>query len=334
MFLLKELKTGNLDDLNFHSDLVPSLRKMIKDNSMPHLIFHGIEGSGKKTLINTMLRELYGNNVTYLKKIPYKIIGSGNTTTKVDIVQSPHHIIIDPNKNNFDRYIIQSVIKEYATKLSLSFYLDKKYIYKTILINNVGNLSYYAQTSLRRTLEKYSNTCRFIMWVDNLSKIIEPLQSRCLCIRVSSPTRYDIFNNIVKVNDKYNLKLEPSDYMYVIDKSNRNYKLSMWLLSLKINNMPYEISIDKAINEIINLIINGNRDNVLKIRKILYDLTITLISNTDIIRIITNNMCSRKSISFDKKISIIENAAKYEYRCKKSRREIIHLEAFIISIIC
>ena len=76
--------------------------------------------------------------------------------------------------------------------------------FKIVLINCVDNLSYYAQASLRRTMEKYANTCKFIFICDQLSKIIEPLRSRCLCVRVPVPDNLAIYI-LFKITNKEKL---------------------------------------------------------------------------------------------------------------------------------
>ena len=62
-------------------------------------------------------------------------------------------------------------------------------------------MSYYAQTSLRRTMERYNDKCRFMMWCKSLSKVIEPLQSRCICLRIPSPTDDELFRYIFKISN-------------------------------------------------------------------------------------------------------------------------------------
>ena len=49
-----------------------------------------------------------------------------------------------------------------------------------------------AQHALRRTMEKYAGTCKIIMCCTSVSKIIEPLRSRCMVIRVSAPNDEEV----------------------------------------------------------------------------------------------------------------------------------------------
>ena len=150
---------------------------------------------------------LYGKEVNNIEDNNYTISGSGNKVKEVIIKQSDFHIMIEPDDKNFDKYLIQDVVKEYAKRIQINLFKSKK-IFKSVIINNLDNFSYYAQTSLRRTLEKYSGTCRFIMWCKSLSKVLEPLKSRCICIRIGSPTYDELFKLALRISAKENLNLK------------------------------------------------------------------------------------------------------------------------------
>jgi replication factor C subunit 3/5 len=171
----------------FHKEILNKLKTISSDDCMPHIILYGNPGIGKKTLINLFLEMIFDNTIYNLDDSKYTVISSGNIENEVIVKQSDHHIIIEPNNNNFDRYLIQDIVKEYARRYPLCIF-EKSRNFKAVQINHLDNLSYYAQTSLRRTIEKYSKTCRFIMWCYSLSKVIEPLRSRCLCIHVPTQT--------------------------------------------------------------------------------------------------------------------------------------------------
>ena len=104
MFFVDKYAPNDPDDILFHKRELELLKKMSQDNSVPHIIFSGPEGSGKKTLIKLFLEMLYDKDVHTLNDSIYRVSGSGNTTTDVVIKQSNYHIVIEPNNNNFDRY--------------------------------------------------------------------------------------------------------------------------------------------------------------------------------------------------------------------------------------
>ena len=73
-----------------------------------------------------MLENIYDKSVHQIKEVKYTILGYGNTKTKVDIRQSNYHIIIEPNNNGFDKYLIQEIVQEYARRQMLNIFKTKK----------------------------------------------------------------------------------------------------------------------------------------------------------------------------------------------------------------
>jgi len=344
MFLIDKYSPKHNKELYFHKNVIEKLKIMSKDESIPHIIFYGPEGAGKKTIINMFLEMIYDKYVNDLVDSIYTVKGSGNTTTQVTIKQSNYHIVIEPNNNNFDRYLIQDVVKEYARRMPLNVFTTKK-SFKTVLINNIDNLPYYAQTSLRRTLEKYSSTCRFIMWSRSLSKVIDPLRSRCFCFQIKAPTKAQLFKFLlhitsqenIKLNlddaSQENIKLNLDDYTNILDNCDNNIKKTLWSLDLLNCNQSYVTTYDETIDKIAHLLSSNKLQSILLIREYIYNIMITNIDGTKIIKDILNNLLKNDDISFNDKIQITKNASKFEHNLIRGRREIIHLEAFITAVI-
>lgn len=57
-----------------------------------------------------------------------------------------------------------------------------------VIINEADSLSRDAQAALRRTMEKYMSNMRIILCANSTSKLIAPIKSRCLLVRVAAPT--------------------------------------------------------------------------------------------------------------------------------------------------
>jgi replication factor C subunit 3/5 len=321
----------NLSKCFFHKEIFLRLKKISEDDGMPHIIFYGNPGSGKKTMINLFLEMIYDDSVYKLDNSKYTVISSGNIENEVFVKQSDHHIIIEPNNTNFDRYLIQDIVKVYAKKYPLSIF-EKNKPFKTVQINHLDNLSYYAQTSLRRTMEIYSRSCRFVMWCYSLSKVIEPLRSRCLCIHVPTQTDDELIKWLYHIACLEKINLKPHIIHKILSDSNGNLKKILWKLDLyknlnKTENM-YQQYIKKLMEEI-----NGEA-NIKKIRDFVYNMTVTNISSNTIIKDILNIILStNNNISDGKKMCIINKTSEYEYRLSKGRRDIIHIEAFINIII-
>jgi replication factor C subunit 3/5 len=316
----------------FHKEELQLLKKMASDSSIPHIIFYGPTGSGKKALVKQFLETLYKDkSVHKLIDTPYKVYSGNNKANDVVIKQSNYHIIIEPNNNNFDKYLIQYVVKEYAKKLPLCMFTNEK-PFKIVLINNIDNLSYYAQTSLRRTIEKYSSTCRFIMLCKSLSSVIDPIRSRCFCFKINSPTNGELTNLIFDVAYKEQINLELDIFKKILYFSEGNIKRILWGLQMVKLGMKQTTLYDISIKSIFDKLISNDLEEILSIRILIYNIMITNITGIQIMRDILKKILKSKKVNETCKLNVAEIAAKYSNNLTRCRREIIHLEAFIVGV--
>lgn len=324
-------KTHSPSKCYFHKEILEKLKTISSDDCLPHIIFYGNPGSGKKTLINLFLEQIFDKSVYNLDDSKYNVVSSGNIENEVIVKQSDYHIVIEPGNNNFDRYLIQDIVKEYARRYPLCIFESSRE-FKMVQINHLDNLSYYAQTSLRRTVEKYSKTCRFIMWCYSLSKVIEPLRSRCLCIHVPTQTDEELIKWTFNIASLEKIKLNFNTLINIIETSNGNLKDILWKLDMykycgRITNC-YQIALNDLIDEILTT------HNILTIRDYIYKMMITGITSGMIIKDVLDIILVKISnYPKDKILKIINFASMYEYRLSKARRDIIHIESFIENII-
>lgn len=133
--------------------IVERLSAYVRTRSMPHLLFAGPAGSGKTTCAIALARELYGeqwrDNLIEL---------NASDERGIDIVRGK--------------------VKDFARAASIGG-AD----FKIIFLDEADSLTADAQAALRRTMERYTQTCRFILSCNYSSKIIEPIQSRCAVFR-------------------------------------------------------------------------------------------------------------------------------------------------------
>lgn len=330
MFYTDKYTPQNIEDAFFHKELLNLLKIMSSDEEIPHIIFYGSEGSGKKTIIKLFLEMLFDKSVHKTKDTIYKVTGSGNKKTDEAVKQSNYHIVIKPNNNNSDRYLIHDIVKEYAKRKSLGVFQTNRN-FKLVLINSIDNMSYYAQSSLRRTMERYNHNCRFVMWCRSLSKVIKPLQSRCICLRVKSPSDEELFRHILNISIKENINVGLEKYAEIISKSKGNIKSALWELQFLKFKYDMDTNYAQSINQIIKLILEKKLENVQTIRNILHSLMITNVDDTTILRDIIDAISMSNNFSDNLKQQIIQVGAIYENQLVKGRREIIQFDAFITS---
>ena len=253
MFFVDKYIPKNINDVFFHKKIYELLEIMANDNSVPHLLLHGPRGCGKKTMVNIFLQLLFDDTVNILKNVSYTVSGSGNTITIEEFMQSFHHIFIEPTGNNHDRYLIHDVIKVYVGRASYNI-IKSRHNFKIVVINNVDIMSESVQFSLRRTIEQYSDHCRFIIISNSISKIIDPLASRCLCMNVKSPDINDIIDYSFHIGKLENITLTLDRLAYIITKYNGNVKNVLWILQIFKINQHYIENIIDCFNQIKTLL--------------------------------------------------------------------------------
>lgn len=258
MFFIDKYIPKTEEELVFHKHIYNILKIMSEDDSIPHIIFHGSTGTGKKTMVQLFMKLLFGDSILNYKKLPYNVSGSDNTITIEEFEQSFHHIFIEPKGNNHDRYLIHDVIKLYITKTRFNL-IKSKHNFKLVIINNIDIMSESVQFSLRRTIEQYSEHCRFILISKSISKIIKPLSSRCKCIAIKSPDIQDITSYIYDISYKENINITLDRLAYIIDKYDGNIKNMFWILQMyKIN----DVYINNIKNNFAQINLNLNKLNI------------------------------------------------------------------------
>lgn len=316
---------------DFHSDKRHFIEQIANDSMMPNIIIYGQSGSCKNALISQLLELIYDENVHKTSNVVYNTSNKINTETKIAVKQSDYHIVIEPQNNNFDKHLIQDVIKSYAKYRPLNVFQSKT-TFKTIVLNNVHKLSFFAQTALRRTLENYASTCRFILSTDSLTRILEPLYSRCVTINVARPSDFKMLDFVVTQCAQHKFYINAKEMALILKSANGNVKTMMWLLQLKKYNLSLLTIYDKHINKIVATILDKNVSKFGSIMILLYEIIVSNISPIILIKNLMNELINSKTISTRHKIKIIQAAAIYENRLQKCRKEIIHLQGFILSV--
>ena len=93
---------------------------------------------------------------------------------------------------NYDRVVIQEILKEIAATQQID--LNARQRFKVVVVNEADSLSRDAQAALRRTMEKYMTNMRLILCANSTSKLIAPIRSRCLLMRVAAPSEDEVSN--------------------------------------------------------------------------------------------------------------------------------------------
>jgi replication-associated recombination protein RarA len=139
--------------LPIHQNIRQKLDYFYQQNKIPHIIFHGSSGSGKKTLVYEFLYKIYRNDKQIIKN-------------NVMFVNCCHGKGIK---------FIREDLKFFA-KTNLQTNAGVKF--KSIVLFNADSLTTDAQSALRRCIELFSYNTRFFIIVENKSKLLNPILSR------------------------------------------------------------------------------------------------------------------------------------------------------------
>jgi len=282
-----------------------------------------------------LLRELYGPSVEKLKMEHRSFQLSNSKTAELVTVASNYHIEMNPSDVGFhDRVVVQEVIKEIAQNHPID--TSVQYPFKVVVLNEVDRLSKEAQHALRRTMEKYMSSCRLILCCNSTCKVIEPVRSRCLAIRVPAPTFEEVSTVLANIAKKENINL-PSDLNAEIAKqSQRNLRKAILMLeATKVKQYPFQqhqqieksdweeylIQIAKEIAD------EPSPRQLLAVRSKLYE----LLSHCIPPEIILKNLALEllKKLDSELKYEVIKWAAYYEHCLQCGSKAIFHLEAFV-----
>lgn len=320
-----------LDELTYHIDLSHLLKRLGESGDIPHLLFYGPSGAGKKTRVLALLHTIFGANVSKVK-CEVRSFKAGTTTAEITVLQSNSHIDMTPSDVGFrDRVVVQQIIKEIGSSKN-----PDGRNFKAIILNQADYLSDEAQAALRRTLEKYTATTRLILIANSLCRIIAPIRSRCLGIRVSAPTDNEIKQVLNMISQQENLTLPSILETRIVANCNRNLRRAIMILQsiyIQHSKLPPDASVplpewEKYLKEITTNVLEEQSPKSLKIvRGKLYEVLASCIPATTIFIVLTREIMSR----IDPKLKpwVLSESAKYELVMKNGSKPIIHLEAFI-----
>ncbi|KAK9806998.1 hypothetical protein WJX72_010071 [[Myrmecia] bisecta] len=338
MLWVDKHRPRKLDKLILHKDIGANLKKLVEVGDCPHTLFYGPPGAGKKTLIIALLREIYGPGVEKVKveTRPWKIqLPSRKLELELTTCASNYHVEMNPSDvGNNDRYVVQEIIKDMAKSRPLDIKGQRGF--KVLILNEVDRLSKEAQHSLRRTMEKYSQACRLVLCCNNVSKVIEPVRSRCLCIRVAAPQKEGIMEMLQYVAKKEGIELPQPLSSRIADASDRNLRRALLMLeTCRVAQLPltddqpvqltdWELYIQEVCNDILA---EQTPKQLYLVRGKFYELLTNCIPPELILKRLL--ICLLRKLDDELKHHAAELAALYEHRLQEGQKAIFHLEAFV-----
>lgn len=171
--------------LIIHENIKEKLSTFIKNMKIPHIIFYGPSGSGKRILVYEFIDNIYKNNREKIKS---------------------HVMSIDCAHGKGIKFIREEL--KFFSKTNIT---NKEEVFKTVLLLNADKLTIDAQSALRRCIELYSCSTRFFIVVEDKFKLLKPILSRFCDIYIPLPTINDEQINLNLYNLNKNKTVENNE---------------------------------------------------------------------------------------------------------------------------
>jgi DNA polymerase III delta prime subunit len=151
-----------MNNLIIHKQIKSNLQTFITEKKIPHIIFYGPSGSGKRHVLQYFIQNIYKTPINIKKYVMY--------------INCAHSKGIR---------FIRDELKFFA---KTNIHLQHGNIFKSIILFNADKLTTDAQSALRRCIEQFSHTTRFFIIIENQNKLLKPILSRFCNIFIPLPT--------------------------------------------------------------------------------------------------------------------------------------------------
>jgi len=305
----EKYRPENFSDIKGQKEIVKRVKAFVEQKNMPHLLFSGPAGIGKTSLALVVARQLFGK---------------GWKQNFLELNAS--------DERGID--VIRHKVKDFARTKAIG-----DVPFKIIYLDECDALTKEAQQALRRTMENYTTTCRFILSCNYSSKIVDPIQSRCAIFRFKPLEKKNVFDIIDKIASHEKLKADEKakEALYLVSEGDcrrlENILQSCAVISKQITEdvvfSMASVARPKEVKEVIELAVKGkfveSRNKLLEVM-LSYGL-----SGLDIIKQIQKEVWNL-DISGRKKMELIDKCGEIEFRMVEGSDEFVQLEALLSQI--
>lgn len=306
----EKYRPSKFEEVVGQDEILKRVKNLTNSLNLPHMLFAGPAGTGKSTLAIIVAKELFKE---YWKENYLELNASDARGIEV----------------------IRQEVKNFARTKSLG-----SVPFKIIFLDEADALTKEAQQALRRTMENYTSTCRFILSCNYSSKIIDPIQSRCVVFRFRLLEKKEIEKVVKKIAEKENLTVDDKAIEVLYEGSEGDCRRAINLLQASNSISPI------ITQEIINILLSNAKPKDIKVvldyaltgdfpksREKLLDIMLKeSISGTDIIKAIQKEIWNL-DIDPELKVKLTEKTGEIEFRLVEGSDEFIQLEALLASFV-
>ncbi len=305
---VEKYRPATLKDVIGHEEITSRLQSYVDKKNLPNMLFSGPAGTGKTSSSIALAKELFGKNF--------------------------EQNFLELNASD-DRGIdvVRNTIKDFARTLAF----DSGF--KIIFLDECDALTSDAQQALRRTMEKYTKTCRFILSCNYSSKILEPIQSRCVIYRFKPLSAKDVEKQVSVIAEKEKLNIDEKAIKAINYVSQGDMRKTINILQAaatlekKITEDGiYSVSSKARPEQVQEMILLALKGKFLEARKKLEELMYEQgMSGEDVIMQLYRETMAldEKELTDKAKIELVDTIGEYDFRIVEGANERIQLEALL-----
>ncbi len=303
---VEKYRPKTLDEIVGQEEVVKRLKNYVKQKNIPHLLFAGPPGTGKTATAIALTRDLFGefwrDNFIEL---------NASDERGIDVVRHK--------------------IKEFARTAPIG-----GAPFKIIFLDEADALTPDAQAALRRTMEMYSKTCRFILSCNYISRIIEPIQSRCTVFKFKPIPPEVMKKRLKEIAESENVEITEDALDALVYISNGDFRKAINALQgtaalgeVVTAEAVYQITATARPEEMKELIETALSGKFLEARKILDRMMVEYgMSGEDIVSQLFREIIASK---LDEKIKVmlIDKLGEIDFRLTEGAHDRIQLDAYL-----
>jgi replication factor C small subunit len=306
----EKYRPSKFSEIVGQDNTVKKVESLTNSLNIPHLLFAGPPGTGKSTLALVIVKEIFGKywHENYLEL---------NASDERGI------------------NVVREKVKNFARTKSIG-----NVPFKIIFLDEADALTPEAQQALRRTMENYSTTCRFILSCNYSTKVIDPIQSRCAIFRFKILEKKDIEKVIKKIAEGEKLTINPDALEIIYEGSEGDCRRM-------INILQSTASISPSINyDLVSTIISSAKPKDIRVvldyaisgdfqksREKLLDVMLReSISGQDVIKSIQKEIWNLP-VEPEIKVKLIEKTGEAEFRMVEGSDPFIQLQSLLASFV-
>ena len=303
---VEKYRPRTLKEVVGQEEVVQRLMGYVERKNIPHLLFAGPPGTGKTASAIALARDLFGENWR-----DNFIEMNASDERGIDVVRHK--------------------IKEFARTAPIG---DAPF--KIIFLDEADALTADAQAALRRTMEMYSRICRFILSCNYVSRIIEPIQSRCAVFKFRPVPKEAMKERLLEICEKEGVKITEDGIEALIYVANGDFRKAINALQgaaalgeVVDAEAIYQITATARPEELANLLETAIEGKFMEARTILDRLMIEYgMSGEDVVSQLFREIVS-SGIDEKLKVLLIDKLGEIDFRLTEGAHERIQLDAYL-----